>query len=190
MNFLELTLKINTQELKSQVIALDRKSYAQLYQLYARKVYNSVYRVTNNYAITEDIVQDAFCTAFEQREYLRNVEKFEGWVKRIALNKAISYLRKNKLVFVEENNLDMPSDEACEEEEEMLLLKKVEDIKAAIESLPDGYRTIVVLHLFEDISQEDIAGILNISHSTVRSQYHRAKKKIISTLKEKYDERK
>jgi RNA polymerase sigma-70 factor (ECF subfamily) len=181
---LELTFKLNTRGIIRRISTDDKESYALLYKKYSLKVYNSVCRIINNYAEAEDIVQDAFCVAFEKQEFLRDQENFEGWVKRIALNKAISYLRKNKMVFVEESQLDVVSEEIYDKEEEILLESKVDDIKAAIQKLPDGYRTIIVLHLFENISQEKIAVILNISHSTVRSQYHRAKKKVLSILKE------
>lgn len=182
---MELTFKLNKQGIIRRISTDDRESYGLLYKKFSLKVYNSVCRIINNYAEAEDIVQEAFCVAFEKQELLRDQENFEGWVKRIALNKAISYLRKNKMVFVEESQLDVVSDEIYDKEEEILLESKVDDIKAAIQKLPDGYRTIIVLHLFEDISQEKIAVILNISHSTVRSQYHRAKKKVLSILKEK-----
>lgn len=181
---MELTFKLNTRGIIRRISTDDQESYALLYKKYSLNVYNSVCRIMNNYAEAEDIVQDAFCVAFEKQEFLRDQEKFEGWVKRIALNKAISYLRKNKMVFVEESKLDVASDDIYDKEEEILIESKVDDIKAAIQKLPDGYRTIIVLHLFEDISQEKIAVILNISHSTVRSQYHRAKKKVLSILKE------
>ena len=62
---------------------------------------------------------------------------------------------------------------------------RVEDVKRSIEALPDGYRTILNLYLFEKMNQEEIAALLGISHATVRTQYHRAKKKILSQLKDK-----
>ena len=185
---MELSVYLNKRTFAKQGQTIEQERYAHLYQLYAGKVYNSVYRIVNNYALAEDIMQDAFCTAFEDRHRLKETEKFEGWVKRIALNKAVSYLRKNKLVFLEEGHLDIAEEDRHEPEDERLFLRKIDDIKTAIHSLPDGYRTIVVLYLFDNISQEDIAAMLNISHSTVRTQYHRAKKKILSILKQKYDE--
>lgn len=184
---MELAIKLNKVSLTKQLIREEDRIFTELYQLYARKVFNSVCRVLNDEASAEDVVQDAFCAAFEQRGCLRDPAKFEGWVKRIAFNKAINLLRKKKPVFVEENNLEItPADEDAEEQE-IMHRTRIEDIKKAIAALPDGYRTIVTLHLFEDIPQEEIARMLSISHSTVRSQYHRAKKKILTMLKEKHD---
>ncbi|MFX5207089.1 sigma-70 family RNA polymerase sigma factor, partial [Acinetobacter baumannii] len=61
---------------------------------------------------------------------------------------------------------------------------KVEAVKKAINALPEGYRTVVNLYLFEQLPQEEIGVLLGISHNTVRTQYHRAKAKIWKTLKE------
>jgi RNA polymerase sigma factor (sigma-70 family) len=60
---------------------------------------------------------------------------------------------------------------------------KVEEIKKAVKELPNGYRTVLTLHLFEGYDQEEIAEILQVSHVTVRTQYMRAKQKLLQNLK-------
>ncbi|WP_214608401.1 RNA polymerase sigma factor [Nubsella zeaxanthinifaciens] len=168
-----------------QCIAGEEKGYAMLYNKYAKRIYHAVLRVMGNSAETEDIVQEAFCTAFEQIDRLKNQNNFEGWVKRIALNQAISTLRKKKMVFTEDSHLEAVADEELDLNEEFIFQCQVDDVKKAIADLPDGYRTIVSLHLFEDMGQEEIGKMLGINHATVRSQYHRAKKKIFTALKDK-----
>jgi RNA polymerase sigma-70 factor (ECF subfamily) len=61
---------------------------------------------------------------------------------------------------------------------------KVEEIKKAVKELPNGYRTVLTLHLFEGYDQEEIAEILQISHATVRTQYMRAKQKLLFIIKQ------
>ena len=61
---------------------------------------------------------------------------------------------------------------------------KVEEIKKAVKELPNGYRTVLSLHLFEGYDQEEIAEILQISHATVRTQYMRAKQKLLLLIKQ------
>jgi RNA polymerase sigma factor (sigma-70 family) len=61
---------------------------------------------------------------------------------------------------------------------------KVDEVRNAIQKLPDGYRAVVSLYLLEEIPQEEIGNILGISHNTVRTQYHRAKQKLMTILKE------
>lgn len=182
---MHLSISINEQELVKQCLAGEEKGYAMLYNKYAKRVYHAVFRVMGNSAESEDIVQEAFCTAFEQIDKLKNQNNFEGWVKRIAINQAISLIRKKKMVFADESHLETVADEDVDMDGELLFQCRVEDVKSAIQALPDGYRTIVSLHLFEDIAQEEIGNMLGISHATVRSQYHRAKKKIFTALKDK-----
>lgn len=182
---MHLSISINEQELVNQCAAGEEKAYAVLYNKYAKRIYNAVFRVIGNSAESEDIVQEAFCTAFEQIDKLKNQNNFEGWVKRIAINQAISTIRKRKMVFAEESILETIADDDVDLDEEFLFQCQVDDVKNAIQTLPDGYRTIVSLHLFENIGQEEIGNMLGISHATVRSQYHRAKKKIFTALKDK-----
>lgn len=182
---MHLSISINEQELVQQCLAGEEKGYAMLYNKYAKLIYHAVFRVMGNSAESEDIVQEAFCTAFEQISKLKNQNNFEGWVKRIAINQAISTLRKRKMVFAEESVLETVAHEETDLDEEFLFQCQVDDVKSAIQALPDGYRTIVSLHLFEDMGQEEIGNMLGISHATVRSQYHRAKKKIFTALKDK-----
>jgi RNA polymerase sigma-70 factor (ECF subfamily) len=67
--------------------------------------------------------------------------------------------------------------------DELGIQLKVEDIKKAVGLLPNGYRTVLTLYLFEGYDQEEIAEILQVSHATVRTQYMRAKKKLLQYIK-------
>lgn len=72
--------------------------------------------------------------------------------------------------------------EASEPEEENSWYT-IDRVRAAIQELPDGYRTVLTLYLFEGYSQEEIADSLGITHATARSQYSRAKQKLLNLLK-------
>ena len=75
----------------------------------------------------------------------------------------------------------LPEEEVYNESE---LQYKVEEIKKAVKELPNGYRTVLTLHLFEGYDQEEIAEILNVSHVTIRTQYMRAKQKLLQLIKQ------
>jgi RNA polymerase sigma-70 factor (ECF subfamily) len=77
--------------------------------------------------------------------------------------------------------LHVPEEDAFDEEG---LKLKVEEIKKAVKELPNGYRTVLTLHLFEGYDQEEIAEIMQISHATVRTQYMRAKQKLLFIIKQ------
>jgi len=102
------------------------------------------------------------------------------------INRSLDALGKRKAVFEDIESLtgfrDESSDDMVKYEE---LDVKVEEVKEAIERLPDGYRVILSLYLLEGYDHDEIAEILAISSSTSRSQLSRAKQKLISELRKK-----
>jgi RNA polymerase sigma factor (sigma-70 family) len=159
--------------------------YTGLYERYAKRIYNSIHRIVSHTGEAEDVLQETFLTVFKEIDKLSNVLNFEAWVKRIAINRAISHLRKRKIEFANSDTTEIPADEVYDAQENELFETRVEDVRNSIENLPQGYKTIVNLYLFENIPQEEIGAMLGISHNTVRTQYHRAKKKILLSLKDK-----
>lgn len=159
--------------------------FTELYNRYAKGIYNSISRIVSHTGEAEDILQDTFFTVFSELDKLSGVTSFEGWVKRIAINRSISHLRKQKIQFADVSELDLAADENYDHSAHEIIDCKVEDIKRGIAELPAGYKTIVNLYLFEKMNQEEIAIMLGLSPVTVRTQYHRAKKKILLSLKDK-----
>jgi RNA polymerase sigma factor (sigma-70 family) len=159
----------------------DNEAFGALYHRHSRELYNTICRLVGHTAEAEDLLQESFITAYQALSKLDHQASFGAWIKRIAINKSITLLRRRKARFVE---LDPERDPAEEEGvDEMEFELKVEEIKKAINKLPEGYRTVVNLYLIEDIPQEEIAGMLGISYNTVRTQYHRAKARIWESLK-------
>lgn len=160
----------------------DQQAYADIYQSCAHKVYNAIFRFVAHTGEAEDIMQECFIDAFTKIDTYIGTGSLEGWIRSIAVNKALTHLRNKKMTFTEiENHIQHIT---ANDDDHMSYEKYSNDqIHQAILQLSDGYRTIVNLYVFEDIPHEEIAGILGISHSTVRSQYHRAKKRIEMILK-------
>lgn len=161
------------------------KGYVGLYERYAVRVYNTISRLVNHQREeAEDLLQEVFVEVFSKIERMQEVESFEAWTKRVAINKSISQLRKKqKMQFLslEQTQLSEMSD--MESEESVLKESRLEEIEKAIEGLPETSRMIVNLFLFEGMSQEEIGKLLDMSHNAVRSQYHRAKNRIASQVK-------
>lgn len=162
----------------------DRNAQIRLYEIYAKAMYNTSLRIVKDTQWAEDIMQESFISAFAALPNFREEVPFRVWLKRIVINKSIDELRKNKPVFEELNEEVSQADEqidwiAVEEENEQLVRK----IKKAIKELPEGYRIILTLSLFEGYDHEEISKILNITASTSRSQLTRAKKKLNEKLK-------
>ena len=180
------TENISDKELLERCSSGDNSGYSLLYHRYSKTVFNSIYRIVNDREDAEDILQEVFLKAFSEIKSLKNVECFGGWIKRIAINQSLNYLRKNKIYFTEiedDKILDIEDDEL---EAKLTMESRVKELQNIIAGFPLQTRTIVNLYLFEEMPQEEIAKILNIPHGTVRSYYHRAKKKIFEKLNPKH----
>ena len=159
-----------------------RNAQFELYKLYATAMYNIALRIVNDDAEAEDVLQEAFLDAFNRIADFRQETTFGLWLKQIVINRAINYLRKRKAEFVSLEEVEIAEEPANDYEETTL---KVEEIKVAMNELPDGYRTVLTLYLFEGYDHEEIAHILKITENTSRSQYMRAKRKLNSLLEMK-----
>jgi RNA polymerase sigma factor (sigma-70 family) len=170
------------QELIRQCQAGNSASYRILYERHVRAMYNTCYRLLNSHADTEDVLQEAFTDAYRNLDRFNFDYTFGVWIKKIVVNKAISFLRKKKSMLVSlDDNAPAPADEGHVDEEAFAY--RVEAVRKGIEQLPDHYRTVLSLYLFEDYSQEEIGNILNLAHGTVRVQYLRGKQKLLDILK-------
>ena len=154
-----------------------------MYDLYARAMYNTSYRILNNVAEAEDVLQESFIDAFKHIHSFENRSSFGSWLKQIVVNKSISALRRMKMQLVDIEGTqvyELPQEDMVDEKE---IQMKVAEVRLAMAELPDGYRTVLSLYLFEGYDHEEIAGILKIKESTARTQYIRAKQKLLAKLK-------
>lgn len=181
---MELTAPINRDELVEKCKLGDSQSYHTIYQRYAKAMYNTSLRIVNNTADAEDVLQDAFVDAFRSLDDFHYRSTFGAWLKKIVVNKSITMLKKKKLTLIdiEQSEIVFISDDETVDEEQ--LDYKVQEVKKAILKLPDGYRTVISLYLLEGYDQEEISEILGISHNTVRTQYIRAKQRLLQIIKQ------
>lgn len=179
-NRLALTAVINSAELLvSRCLDGDASAFRQLYDRYAQAMYNTALRILNSKADAEDILQEAFADAFQNLRSFENKSTFGAWLKQIVVYKSINYLKKKKISFIDMDN----SADLAEEMNTDSIWYSVDTIKEAVSELPDGYRTVLSLSLFEGYEHEEIADTLGLAHSTVRTQYMRARQKLVSLLK-------
>jgi RNA polymerase sigma factor (sigma-70 family) len=151
-----------------------------LYKLYAKSMYNVGYRIVNNTGEAEDVLQEAFISAFRNLDYYRGDASFGSWLKRIVVNKAINVLKKRRPERLpDEEGYDI-AEPAVDDNVEFPFT--IDQVKRAIGSLPDGYRSVLSLYLLEGYDHSEIAEILGITESTSKSQFNRSKKKLISLL--------
>jgi len=170
-------------ELIERCRAGDRQAHYKLYSLYSKAMYNVGYRITGNEEDAEDVLQESFISAFQNLDRYRGDATFGSWLKRIVVNKAINLLKKK-------HPEPLPDDEhfdvaAPEDEEVYLPNLTIDRVRRAIDSLPDGYRSVLSLYLLEGYDHQEIAEIMGITESTSKSQLNRSKKKLKELLTEK-----
>ena len=182
---MELQDTITQEEMVYKSKRGDPSGYTELYHRYAKEIYNTIYRLVNHTAEAEDLLQESFVAAFQAIGSFENTGGFRAWIKRIAINKSISWLRKRKNQVWTEFDAGILITETEETLDEIAFTTKVSDVINAIEKLPYQYRTIVQLYLLENIPQAEIANMVGLTHNTVRVQYHRAKQQILKTLEKK-----
>lgn len=161
----------------------DGRAQLEFYMLFYKSVYNSCLRILNHPQEAEEVMQESFLKIFDHPELYQEEEKaMERMLKRIAINHSIDLYRKRKVEFVE---WDVCYDKEEEEEEEDTELR-LEAIQKMMKLLPEGYRMVLSLHLIEELEYDEIAEKLGVSASTIRSQFVRARQKLISLIKEHY----
>ena len=144
-------------------------------------MFNTALRIVNKTADAEDVLQDSFTDAFMQLGSFEHKSTFGAWLKQIVVFKSITLLKKQRISFVDmEKAEDLPDENESDEPD---IGYTVDRIRQTIQQLPDGYRTVLSLYLFEGYDHEEISEILGVAQSTVRTQYIRAKEKLLKLLK-------
>ena len=162
----------------------DQRAMSLLYQMYIGELSSVCYRYIPNADDAKDVLQNSFVkifTSIPTLEY-RGEESFKGWMIRIVANEALTFLRnRKKLLFVEQNEtLD-------EIENDDLDTERIspDELHRLISELPDGYRTVLNLYVFENYSHRQIAELLSIKESTSASQLYYAKQWLARRIKKK-----
>ena len=160
-----------------------KKACYELYRLYSKAMLNVAFRIVGDIAEAEDVLQEAFLDAFNKVKDFRQETTFGLWLKQIVVNRSINLLRKRKMdmVELEDGQLDNIAEEEADDDEDTMF--KVAQVKEAMKQLPDGYRVVLSLYLLEGYDHEEIGQVLNISENTSRTQFLRAKRKLMDILK-------
>ena len=145
---------------------------------------NTAFRIVNDLDDAQDVLQEAFIDAFGRIANFRQETTFGLWLKQIVVHRAINLLRRRKMQLVDigDEQLDMIADTDDDGDHEEVLYK-VNQVKEAMQQLPEGYRVVLSLYLLEGYDHEEIGQVLNINENTSRTQFLRAKRKLIELLK-------
>lgn len=155
----------------------DIKAQEQLYRQYAPKMFSVCLKYSRNYAEAQDNLQDGFLLVFDKINSFEFKGSFDGWIKRVMVNQVLQqYRNKSFLSPIDEDIADEVEVE-IEDGVSMDFLMKI------IQELPDRYRLVFNLSVFENYSHQEISDSLGISVGTSKSNLSRAK----MILKEKIE---
>lgn len=161
----------------------DRIAFNELYNLYAKAMYNICYRMMANSEDARDMLQEGFIDAFRRIDSFRFESTFGAWLKKIVINKCINALEKRRIVWedaeISYENTYITDNESINEDELQL---SVEKVKKAMNQLPQGARVIFSLYLLEGYDHTEISEILHISESTSKTQFMRARQMVKEIL--------
>ena len=168
----------NIESYIKKCVENDREAQLKIYQLFSPVLYGLCLKYMRNEDDAKDVFQEAFVIAFQKMDQFKFEGSFEGWIKRIFINKLLETLKKRKKdVFF----LDVFETEVIEEEELELVPIEQEKLLEYIQELPDQYRMVFNLFIFEKMKHKEISKLLQISEGTSKSNLNRAK----SILKKK-----
>lgn len=158
----------------------DAAAQRELYDRFGATMMGICCRYAPDRTVAEDLLHDGFITVFTKIGEFRSEGSFEGWCKRIFINTSLGFLRKRDPVR-ETEHLD---DVAWLGNGESDAVEKMsgEELIGKITSLPDGYRTILNLYAIEGYSHKEIGEMLGISENTSRSQYFRARGRLMEMI--------
>lgn len=179
------------KETIQKVLKGNKDAYAEIVDIYKERIYFVCYRIIGNKHDAEDIAQETFIKAYINLERFNLKMNFTTWIYRIATNLCIDRLRKRKpdyyldaempgvdgqtLYSLIADNNKLPEAEIEQQELQQY-------IQAVILSLPDKYRSVIILMYLEDFSLKEISDILNIPLGTVKTRLHRGREALREKL--------
>ncbi|MCD4696307.1 MAG: RNA polymerase sigma factor [Bacteroidales bacterium] len=169
------------KKIVEECIAGKRRAQTKLYKSYAPGMLGICMRYSKNLAEAEDILQEGFIKVFTNINKLKDYKALTSWIRSIMVNTAITHLKKNKMRFESISDNDF-----FEDKEEDMVFEPVnpDTLIKIIQNLPNGYRTVINLYIFEGYTHKEIGGMLSISENTSKSQLSKARKQIKNKLQE------
>lgn len=156
-----------------------------LYAKYAPTMLGICMRYARNKSEAEDILQDGFLKVFINLKTFRGEGSFEGWLKRIMVNTAITH-NKQSMKHQYHTDIDVIEEKLLVDENENDELTNIklpqETLINMIQNLPEGYRTVFNLYVFENFTHKEISEMLDISVNTSKSQLSKARRNLVSKI--------
>jgi RNA polymerase sigma-70 factor (ECF subfamily) len=177
--------RCSDHELTRRVAGGDTAAFEEVYRRHHRRVYTLCLRMTQNPAEAEDLSQDVFVHLFRTIGSFRGESAFTTWLHRLTTNQVLMHFRKAKSrreELTEDGTLPAPPADARETAGRMAVVERVA-LDDAIAQLPDGYRSVFILHDVLGHEHEEVARILGVAAGTSKSQLHKARMRLRKLLR-------
>jgi RNA polymerase sigma factor (sigma-70 family) len=164
--------RANEGELIKGCVRRERSAQKHLYETFSSKMYTLCCRYVKDSMEAEDVLVTAFTKILDRIDQYKGEGSFEGWIRRVVVNEALTYLRRNRSMYIETEL------EAADREPDYQNISdhlEAEDLMNMIQELPAGYRIVFNLYAIDGYSHKEIADQLNISENTSKSQLSRAR---------------
>lgn len=162
-----------------------RHAQNKLYNRYAPSLLGICMRYAKNKEEAEDILQEGFIKIFLKIQGFRSEGSFEGWMKRIMINTALTHNKQNlkhkyqtDITEIEEIHI---VDDGRQDEESIVKIPR-DKLMSIIQSLPEGYKTVFNLYVIEQYAHKEIAEMLDISINTSKSQLSKARRLLTTRI--------
>ncbi|GJM15005.1 MAG: RNA polymerase sigma factor [Thermodesulfobacteriota bacterium] len=157
-----------------------------LFEIIMRRYNQRLYRVTRGIlrdaVEAEDVMQNAYVNAYTHLNQFAGLAKFSTWLTRIAVNEALTHIRNRKRFVnidstynVEEETMNILSPKTPDPEEQVIAKELNVVLEAAVDSLPEAFRSVFLLRKMEGMSTAETAECLDISEQNVKIRLHRAR---------------
>lgn len=164
---------MDEKQLIASCLKGERLAQKRLYDQYSGKMMGVCLRYANDRETAADLLQDGFVKVFTNLSSYTGAGSFEGWMRRVFVNCALEYIRKND-VMKESDDLDHAA-ELIEYSTSALEELSAQELINVIQQLPAGFKAVFNLFAIEGYSHKEVSEMLQINESTSRSQYTRAK---------------
>ncbi|MFC2167438.1 RNA polymerase sigma factor [Acidobacteriota bacterium] len=167
----------------------DMDAFETLVKKYQKPIYALCRRMTGEHQSADDLSQETFIKAYLSLKKFKDKMNFFSWIRKIALNNCLNYLKKRKReepLGIRENEVTENINGSSQESPQEQLLRNgmEEKFKEALEILPMDQKTVFILRVFENLSYKEIADLLNIPPGTVMSRLNRSRNKLKTLLAE------
>lgn len=167
---------MDERDLIARVRAGDGAAERALYDAHVDRVYRLAYRLAGDDALAQDFTQETFIRAFSKLDSFRGEAAFSTWLHSITTTVVLNGLRKVKRFRQRETDIDDAHAIGAPRRESEPDLKL--RMKQAIDALPDGYRTVFLMHDVEGYTHEEIGAALGVETGTSKAQLSRARAKL------------